>query len=371
MGNLSSTIPFTELYERVLTMARIDSPNNEDFAKGIVNDIYTRTLPRMEDWTPITTDSYVTMVPEYTTGTVTISAGSTSITGNSTVWTAAMTVDAGYKIKIAGNDNVYKFEYVSGTSGTLNMPLSGDTDLTQATYVIFKDEYTLAADFDRFLKNGSIYVYSGGRVRDIIKEAAHDVFITDFRPETSDRLKMAIISRTNSSGTRMVRLNPPPKKALVYPYEYIKRLNPMKEYFAGTVDATEASDTVTGTDTAWSGNVSAGDYFRIDGNGIGDSSKWYKIQSVDSNTQITLEDDFVELSETSSSYTISSAPTAFPTEFHEFILYDAVLTVVGEQSDSNIEGFAARRLEISQDLKKNYKSRRTNVQVRVEDDGYR
>ena len=43
-------IPFTELYERLLNLGRIDSPNNTDYAKGIINDSYQRSLPRAEDW---------------------------------------------------------------------------------------------------------------------------------------------------------------------------------------------------------------------------------------------------------------------------------------------------------------------------------
>ena len=61
MGNLANTIPFTELWERLLTMGRVDVPNNEDYAKGLINDTYTRTLPRLVDWDPLVKESYLTM----------------------------------------------------------------------------------------------------------------------------------------------------------------------------------------------------------------------------------------------------------------------------------------------------------------------
>ena len=74
MGNLANTIPFTELWERLLTMGRIDSPNNEDYAKGMINDVYVRTLPRIADWNPIIVESFLsnccgcfTMPPTETT----------------------------------------------------------------------------------------------------------------------------------------------------------------------------------------------------------------------------------------------------------------------------------------------------------------
>jgi len=372
MGNLAATIPFTELYERLLTMARIDTPNNEDFAKGIINDAYVRVLPRIEDWRPITVDSFITMVAMYNTGTVAATAGSATITGTGTTWTSAMTATDGYKIKIAGNDNIYTFTYVSATSAIISPALSGATNITGQAYTIFKDEYQLTSDFDRFLKNGSVYVYSGGRINDIIEELPKDRFQEEFVPEAQDPIRWVMLTRTHATtGYRLVRVNPPPKTAYVYPYEYVQKITPLTEYNTGTVAVTTASPTVTGTSTSWSANVAVGDYFRIDANGIGDSSKWYKITAVGSNTSLTLETNFGEATSSGEAYSISKIPTAFPSEFHEFILYEGVSMVTGEQSDPNATITIARRNEILLDLKKNYKSRRTNVQFGVDDDGYR
>lgn len=372
MGNLATTIPYTELWERLLTMGRIDSPNNEDYAKGLINDVYVRTLPRIEDWNPLINESFLSMTSRYNTGTVAVNAGSTSVTGTSTVWTSAMTSADGYKIKFASNDNVYTFDYASATTATISPALSGDTDITAGGYFIFRDEYQLASDFDRLLKNGSVYVYSGGRLQDTIEEQAHDKFREDFTPETTDPIRRVILTRTHgTSGNRLIRVNPPPKTAKVYPYEYVQKVTPMADYNIGTVAVTNGSTTVTGTDTYWSANVAAGDYLRVDSNGMGDSSKWYQIASVDSNTQVTLSSNFGEYTESSVEYTISKAPTAFPSEFHEFILYEALLLVVGEQGDALAQNFLLQRDRIMYDLKKNYKSRRTNVQIEVDDDGYR
>jgi len=372
MGNLATTIPFTELWERLLTMGRVDSPNNEDYAKGLINDVYTRTLPRMVDWDPLVKEANLVMTTYYNTGTATVSAGSTSVTGTGTTWTSAMTTADGYKIKFAGNDNVYDFEYVGATSATISPALSKDTDLTTVAYTIFRDEYQLASDFNRFLMNGSIYVYSGGRVQDIIEECPRDRFRDEFTPEATDPIQRAMLTRTHSTtGNRLVRVNPPPKKAYVYPYEYIQYVTPMTDYGTGSVAVTNASATVTGTDTFFSANAAAGDYFRVDSNGIGDSSKWYKISSVDSNTQLTLDSNFGEDTESSLSYRVSKTPSAFPFPFHEYILYEAVLKIMAEQSDPVIQAISLERDRIMYDLKKNYKSRRTNTQFGVYDDGIR
>lgn len=364
-------IPFTELFERLMTLAKIDSFNNEDFAKGLVNDSYTRTLPSLNDWTPLITEAFLTMTAYYSTGTVSCTAGATALTGSGTVWTAAMTNNAGWKIKFAGFDNIYSFTYVSGTTATINPGLEGATNMATQTYVLFRDEYALASDFDRFLKNGSIYTQSGGRTYDIIEEYPRDKFREMLIAEPSDPIFRSILTRVDSSGNRLVRVNPPPRTAKVYPYEYIPRLVPMKEYTIGSVAVTNGSAIVTGSSTQFSSNVAAGQYFRIDTIGQGDSSKWYQILSVDSATQITLTSNYLDGAETGVEYTICSAPTGLPPEFHEFILYDSVSTAVASSADANTQVMIARRADVLARLNKNYKSRRTNTQVRVEDDGYR
>jgi hypothetical protein len=364
-------IPFTELYERLLNLGRIDSPNNSDYAKGIINDSYTRTLPRVEDWNSIITDDNLQMIAEYKEGTVSVTVGTTTVTGTGTTWTSAMTANDGYKIKFSGNRDIYTFEYVSATSGTISPSLSSAT-LTGRNYVIFKDEYDLAADHDRFLKNGSVYVKADGRLQETIKEVPRDFFQEDFSASTQDPIQRLMQTRINATnGRKMVRVNPPPKTTYNYPYDYIKKISPMSEYSTGTVLFTNASTAVVGTDTLWLTNVAAGDFIRADANGIAESSIWYKIASVTDDTNLVLESAYGEATESSLAYTACNSPSVFPSEFHEFILYDGLVIVGGEQGDPAAAGFSVRRDEILDDLKKNYKSRRTNSQFRVGDDGIR
>ena len=371
MGNLATTIPFTELWERLLTMGRIDSPNNEDYAKGIINDVYVRTLPRIADWSPLVTEGAFTTAARYNTGSTSITVGSTSLTGTGTTWTSSMTSADGYRIKFAGNDYIYNFDYVSATSATISPALSGSVDLTNADYSIWCEEYQLAADFDRFLKNGSVYYYSGGRVSQIIQEYPRDEFREQYVPGPTDPLRRVMLTGTHSTtGYRLVRVNPPPKESKVYPYEYIKKVTPMSDYQVGTVTVTNGDATVTGDGTTWTSSM-VGRYFRVDNNGIGDSSKWYQVASFTSSTEIELDAVWEEETEASMNYTISMAPTAFPSEFHEFILYEGLTLIVGEQTDPTIQNVQAQKTFILSDLKKNYKSRNTNVQYSVWDDGYR
>ncbi len=366
-------IPFTELYERLLNLGRIDSPNNADYAKGIVNDSYTRTLTRVEDWQMIVLEDNLQMVDVEKAGTITATVASTSVTGVGTTFTSAMTAEEGFKIKFTSNRDVYKFDFLTSTTGTITPSLSGPNGITAGNYVIFKDEYALASDHDRFLKNGSVYVKADGRLQDTIKEVPRDFFQEDFSASPQDPIRRVLQTRVNAtSGAKMLRVNPPPNnQSRNYPYEYIRKISPMSEYSTGTVAVTNANTAVTGTDTLWLSNVSAGDFFRVDANGIAESSIWYKIASVTNDTELVLESNYGEATEALLDYTASTSPKEFPSEFHEFILYDGLVIVGGEQGDPNVTGFSARRDEILSDLKKNYKSRRTNVQYRVGDDGIR
>lgn len=367
----TGVIPFSELFERLMTLAKIDSFNNEDYAKGLTNDAYTRSLPGINDWTPLVTEAFLTMSAYYSTGTVSCTAGTTALTGAGTTWTSTMTNNNGWKIKFAGYDNVYSFTYVSATSATINPALEGATNMATTTYVLFRDEYSLPSNFDRLLRNGSVYVATGGRTYRSIGELPRDQFRAMFIPDPSDPIFRLILTRVDSSGNRMIRVNPPPRTAVVYPYEYIPKLTPMREYTVGTVSTTNGSAIVTGSGTYFVANVAVGSYFRIDAIGQGDSSKWYQIASVDSNTQLTLSSVYEDAAESGSDYTVSTAPTGLPTEFHEFILYEAVSVAVASAADPNTQVMIARRSDILARLNKNYKSRRTNSQIQVEDDGYR
>ena len=371
MGNLTGTIPFTELWERLLTMGRIDSPNNEDYAKGMINDVYVRTLPRIADWNPIIEESFLSMTPSYNTGSVTVTAGSTALTGIATVWVSSQVAADGFKIKFAGNDNLYTFDFLSATTATISPALSGATDLTTASYTLYREEYQLASDFDRLLKNGSVYQYGGGRTVQTIEEFPRDRFREDSTSEATDPLRRVMLIGTHgTTGNRLIRVNPPPKTAKVYPYEYVKKITQMVDYNTGSVAVTNGDATITGTDTVWTTSM-VGQYFRVDSNGIGNSSKWYKIITFTNATSMELDIVYEEATETLLDYHISDSPTSFPSEFHEFILYEALTLVMGEQTDPAIENAQIQKASILANLKNNYKSRRTNVQYEVEDDGIR
>lgn len=67
-------------------------------------------------------------------------------------------------------------------------------------------------------------------------------------------------------------------------YDYLNRL-----YTTGTIEIDGGTPTiVTGSGTSWSANLKAGDFIKIGSGSVHTGSTWYEIDSVDSDTQLTL-----------------------------------------------------------------------------------
>ena len=84
----------------------------------------------------------------------------------------------------------------------------------------------------------------------------------------------------------------------------------MSQYSTGTATVTNGSATVTGTNTLWLANVSAGDSFTVAGDGV-----MYDVASVDSDTQITLSVAYAGVTAAGVVYTIArdfTSPDSFP-----------------------------------------------------------
>jgi len=90
-----------------------------------------------QDWEKVTPSAY-------STGTVAVTNGSTTVTGSGTTWTSAMT---GRQIVIddGGGQPYYTFTYVGATSGTLDRAYQGATD-TSSTYTIAEYYVEMPAD---------------------------------------------------------------------------------------------------------------------------------------------------------------------------------------------------------------------------------
>jgi hypothetical protein len=163
--------------------------------------------------------------PTYSTGTVAITKGSSTLTGTDTLWNtnndfSVANARTTGKIVIGGSEEVYTISAVgSDTSITLNEPFIDDT-VTEASYVYFEDEYALHADFLRpvdaqsFSDNGEIKLISRTEFR-----RRYPRNKVTGKPEIA-----TIVDRTFASDTtpvRRVRLWRSPDKAYLIPYSFI------------------------------------------------------------------------------------------------------------------------------------------------------
>ena len=162
---------------------------------------------------------------QYSTGTVTITQGSTTLTGSSTVWTTTdafgiANARANGKIKIAGDLTPYVVSSVGG-AGTITLSSKfTESDVSDETYVYYEDEYDLASDF---LRPVDAQVFSDELQIELIGR-------TEFRRRyptnsTPGRPRVACIIDYAPSGNttpiRRVRFYPPPSTTLTIPYTYI------------------------------------------------------------------------------------------------------------------------------------------------------
>ena len=162
---------------------------------------------------------------QYSTGTVTISQGSTSLAGSSTLWNTANVFSvnnmrANGKIRIAGSIAPYTVSAISSdTAATLSSKYT-ESDASAQTYVYYEDEYDLASDFlrpvdmQRFSPESHIDLLSRTEMR-----RRYPSNSTPGTPVVSVIIDSA--PSGNTTPIRRVRLYPPPSTALRIPYSYI------------------------------------------------------------------------------------------------------------------------------------------------------
>lgn len=184
--------------------------------------------------------------PSYTTGTVTISQGSTSLTGSSTAWNTANDFSVnnarvGGKLVIDGSKEVYTVSAVgSDTSITLTSRFVGD-DVSAGSYVYFEDEYALASDFLRPISFTSFD--TAGEVGLIGRSEFRRKYP---RNKTTGKPRIATLLDKAFSGdttpVRKVQFHQPPDAAYLFPYAYVT------SNLAVTASGTEQAQLVNDTD---------------------------------------------------------------------------------------------------------------------------
>jgi hypothetical protein len=215
---------YTDLQNRVREQTGVTATENQ--AKRYINiALHDMHIGRAENLPWAERSAVLITQPQYTTGTVSVTKGSTTITGTSTTWNTANSfgvanMRAGGKVTFSGALDVYEIESVaSDTSATLTGRFIQET-LTAATYVYFEDEYALASDFLRPIDQRQ---FSDSIPIELISR-------TEFRRRYTNnsvpgRPKVATIEDkqfgSNTTPVRKLRLHQPPSTAFNIPYSYV------------------------------------------------------------------------------------------------------------------------------------------------------
>lgn len=170
--------------------------------------------------------AYLQTQPDYSTGTVTVTRGSTSVTGSSTAWTTnnawgVANVRAGGKIRLGDNQEVYRVSSVdSATTLTLDSLFTGGSALSGASYLYFEDEYALASDF---LHSVDLHTFS--EERQIFLIGPQEFRRRYPRNDVLGTPKHATIVELGPSGNTTPRprvvFGPSPTEAETIPYWYV------------------------------------------------------------------------------------------------------------------------------------------------------
>ena len=107
-----------------------------------VNEVVEDIRRKNKSWSFWYKQGQIALIAEYTTGTVTATNASTTITGSGTTFTSGM---VGRKIRIADGEYYTVATYSSATSITIDVAYAGSTT-SGATYSIYQDAYDLPSD---------------------------------------------------------------------------------------------------------------------------------------------------------------------------------------------------------------------------------
>lgn len=152
MSTTSQPTTLTDLVTELLNAVRESTTTTATtvIAKRYINRaLYDMHIDSEYPWA-VRRASLVTH-PTYTTGTVTITQGSTTLAGASTLWNTANAwsvnnTRAGGKMNLGGND-VYTVQTVTNdTTITLEERFMA-ADVSAGSYTYYEDEYALASDF--------------------------------------------------------------------------------------------------------------------------------------------------------------------------------------------------------------------------------
>lgn len=247
MPSTTQPTDFSDLYTDLLNRVQEDTSvtATSDQAKRYINTaLYDMHVGYGERFPWAERRAVLRTQDEYSTGTVTITKGSTTLTGTGTAWDTdtgfgVNNTRAGGKITINGSFEVYEVQSVSSDTSITLADRFIDDDVTDGSYNYFEDEYALASDF---LKPIDQQMFCDEvPIRFVSRTEFRRLFPAN---RVTGRPRVAILLDLPFSGNttpvRKVKLHPPPSDIFLLPYAYVT--SNLAVSSAGTAKAQLSSD---------------------------------------------------------------------------------------------------------------------------------
>jgi hypothetical protein len=192
-----------------------------------INAAY-RDILSARDWTGLTVEGTLETVAPYSTGTVALTNGSTTITGAGTTWANAMDRRS---FRVDGRTELYTFYYASATSGELDRPYEGET-AAAATYGIQQNLYSLPDDV-QFIST-IVNPYTGAALRKLTAAAMQEVQAGKPSPGQPRYWAPATDTPEDEPPVRhQIELYPAPDTAIGLPYTGIAAVQEFTQALTG------------------------------------------------------------------------------------------------------------------------------------------
>ena len=171
------------------------------------------------DWPWAYKETNISVQPSYSTGTISTTVGSTTVTGAGTTWVTNWT---NKRIRLDNNQD-WPIASVGGAGTlTLEQPYFGSANLSGASYVIYQDVFTMPSDFepgkDLILLQPDVRI----RVRHIPRLALETQSVVLKSLFTNIAMGYSDQGR-DSAGLHQIRLIPPPTNSNVLRLVYKAR----------------------------------------------------------------------------------------------------------------------------------------------------
>lgn len=232
MSSTTQPKDFSDLYTDLMNRVRASTAQttNVVIAKRYINaallDMHIGSFERFP-WAE--REAVLVTHPKYTTGTIVFNIGTATITGTSTVWTTANSLQqdnarVGGKILVSGETEPYEIITVASASVLSTKDIRIGASVSGSEFTYFEDEYDLASDFlrpldaQRFSPSPTPINLIGRN--EFRKRHPRNIILN--KPVLGSIIDAA--PRLTNAPRRRLRLFPAPDIAYRIPYAYVTNL---------------------------------------------------------------------------------------------------------------------------------------------------